>query len=89
MKRAAFLRRIRRVPADRLVFLDESWLNASMGRSHAWVRRGCEYVERMPMNWGKNLTLLGAIRQRGWVVLSTMFATTKTIAITAMTATGT
>ncbi len=28
------------------------------------------------MNWGKNLTLLGAIRLTGWVVLSTMFETT-------------
>jgi transposase len=27
------------------------------------------------MNWGKNLTLLGAIRLSGWVVLTTMFAT--------------
>jgi hypothetical protein len=27
------------------------------------------------MNWGKNLTLLGAIRLTGWVVLTSMFAT--------------
>jgi hypothetical protein len=27
------------------------------------------------MNWGTNLTLLGAIRLSGWVVLSTMFKT--------------
>ena len=47
-----------------------------MGRSHAWVKKGCEYIERCPTNWGKNLTLLGAIRLTGWVLLSTMFATT-------------
>ena len=47
-----------------------------MTRSHAWVRKGSEYVERTPMNWGTNLTLLGAIRLSGWVVLSTMFAST-------------
>lgn len=70
-----FQRRIRRIPAERLVFLDESGLNLSMGRSHAWVRRGEEYVERVPMNWGKNLTLLGAIRRSGWVTLNTIFAT--------------
>ena len=46
-----------------------------MTRSHAWVKKGEEYVERTPMNWGKNLTLIGAIRLSGWVVLSTMFAT--------------
>lgn len=47
-----------------------------MTRSHAWVKRGCELVERTPMNWGKNLTLLGAMRLTGWVLLTTMFATT-------------
>lgn len=46
-----------------------------MSRSHAWVRRGAEFVEPVPTNWGKNLTILGAIRLSGWVVLSTMFAT--------------
>ena len=61
------------MPAERLVFLDESGLNCSMTRSHAWVKRGVEFVERVPTNWGKNLTLLGAIRLRGWVVLSTQF----------------
>jgi transposase len=49
-----------------------------MGRSHAWVKRGAEYVERRPMNWGNNLTLLGAVRLTGWVQLSAMFATTNT-----------
>lgn len=75
-KRRAFWRLIRRIPITRLVFLDESGLNAAMARSHAWVKKGCEYIERTPMNWGDNLTLLGAIRLRGWVVLSTMFAST-------------
>jgi hypothetical protein len=47
-----------------------------MTRTHAWVKKGTEYVERVPMNWGKNLTLLGAMRLTGWVLLSTMFAST-------------
>jgi hypothetical protein len=48
-----------------------------MTRSHVWVRRGAEYIERLPINWGKkSLTLLGAIRLTGWVLLSTMFETT-------------
>jgi transposase len=46
-----------------------------MSRSHAWVKRGREFIDRVPMNWGTNLTLLGAIRLSGWVVLSTMFKT--------------
>ena len=74
-RRRAFLRAVRRIPVDRLVFLDESGLHAAMHRTHTWVKRGTEYIERVPMNWGRTLTLLGAIRQRGWVVLRSMFAT--------------
>lgn len=74
-KRAAYLRKIRHVPVDRLVFLDESGMHLSMCRSHAWVKRGCEYIERVPMNWGTNLTVLGAIRLAGWVVQTTMYRT--------------
>jgi transposase len=70
------LRLIRRIPAKRLVFIDESGLDASMTRSHAWVKKGCEFIERTPMNWGQNLTLLGAMRLTGWVLLTTMFAAT-------------
>jgi hypothetical protein len=54
-----------------LVFLDEAGANLAMGRSHAWVKHGEAYVEARPMNWGDNLTLVGAIRRRGWVVLNT------------------
>lgn len=70
-KRTAFLKWVRRVDPDRLVFLDEAGANIAMGRSHAWVQRGEEYVEARPMNWGDNLTLVGAVRRRGWVTLST------------------
>jgi transposase len=70
-KRAAFLRWVRRADPTRLVFIDESGANIAMGRSHAWVRRGEEYVARRPMNWGTNLTLIGAIRHDRWLTLST------------------
>ena len=46
-----------------------------MTRSHAWVKKGQEYEQRTPSNWGANLTLIGAMRLTGWVVLTTMFAT--------------
>ena len=65
--------KIRRIPSERLVFLDESGLNLAMSRSHAWVKRGTEFIDRVPMNWGKNLNLLGAIRREGWVVLTTTY----------------
>jgi transposase len=50
-------------------------MNLAMSRTHAWVKRGHEFIDRVPMNWGKNLTVLGAIRLSGWVTLTTMFAT--------------
>jgi hypothetical protein len=56
-KRAAFLRTVRRIDPNRLVFLDESWLSVTMSRSHAWVKRGQEFIDRVPMNRGRNLTL--------------------------------
>ena len=70
-KRAAFLTWVRHIDPKRLVFLDEAGANIAMGRSHAWVQRGTEYVEARPMNWGDNLTMVGAIRRDHWVTLST------------------
>ena len=53
---------MKRIDPRRLVFIDESGANLAMGRSHAWVLRGEEYVEPRPMNWGDNLSLIGAVR---------------------------
>ena len=72
-KRATFVTWRRRIDPDRLVFLDEAGANLSMGRSHAWVKKGQVHVEPRPMNWGKNLTMIGAIRRRGWVTLATQW----------------
>ena len=74
-KQRRFLRRIRAIPVDRLVFVDESGVHAAMSQSHTWVKRGTAFIDPVPMNWGKTLTLIGAIRLHGWVVLRTMFAT--------------
>jgi transposase len=54
-----------------LVFLDESGANLAMGRSHAWLPRGEVLVEPRPMNWGDNLTMVGAIRADKWLTLAT------------------
>lgn len=62
---------MRRIDPRRLIFLDESGAHIAMGRSHAWVQRGEEFVEPRPMNWGDNLTLIGAIRQDGLLTLCT------------------
>jgi transposase len=54
-----------------LVPVDEAGVNIAMGRSHAWVQRGEEYVEPRPMNWCDNLTLIGAMRADRWLTLGT------------------
>jgi hypothetical protein len=66
---------VRRIPVARLVFLDESGVHLAMSRSHTWVKRGREYIDPVPVNWGTTLTLLGAIRLHGWVVLRSIWAT--------------
>lgn len=73
-KRATYRRWRRTVDPGRLIFVDEAGANLAMGRSHAWVQKGTEYVEPRPMNWGNNLTLIGAIGQHGWVTLGTQWS---------------
>lgn len=53
------------------MFVDESGANLAMGRSHAWLPRGRILVEPRPMNWGDNLTMVGAIRVDRWLTLGT------------------
>jgi transposase len=53
------------------VFVDESGANLAMGRSHAWVKRGDVVVDPRPMNWGDNLTMIGAMRADRWLTLGT------------------
>jgi transposase len=71
IERRAFRRWVARVDPRRLVFLDESGANLAMGRSHAWLPRGEVLVEARPMNWGDNLTMVGAMRADTWLTLAT------------------
>jgi len=69
--RRAFQRWVRTIDPDRLVCVDEAGAQLTMSRSHVWVPKGAEYIEPRAVNWGKNLTMLGAIRRRRWVTLGT------------------
>jgi transposase len=73
LKREGFRRWMERVDPRRVVVLDEAAANTKMGRSHAWIQRGEELVDPRPMNWGKSLTMIGAIRLTGWVCLGTLW----------------
>jgi hypothetical protein len=55
------------IDPNRLVPVDEP-VNIAMGRSRAWVQR--EEYEPRPMNWGDNLTLIGAMRADRWLTLA-------------------
>jgi transposase len=49
-----------------------------MGRSHAWLPRGRELIEPRPMNWGNNLSLVGAMRHTDWLSLATFWGAINT-----------
>jgi transposase len=77
-ERRAFQRWRGRIDPRRLVFLDESGANLAMGRSHAWLPRGTVLVEPRPMNWGDNLTMVGAIRADRWLTMATYWGALNT-----------
>ena len=60
------------------MLLDESGVNLAMGRSHAWWPRGTVLIEPRPMNWGANLTLVGAIRVDCWLTQATYWGALNT-----------
>ena len=58
----------------RLVVLDEAGANLAMGRSHAWVLRGQEYVDEL----GGELDVDRRVRRTGWVTLNTKWRAVNT-----------
>ena len=52
-----------RISADRLVFLDETWIKTNMTRLRGWFRRGTALVAKVPHGHWKTLTFIGALRQ--------------------------
>lgn len=56
------------MPAQQLVFLDESGVNLAMARRYAWSGRGKAAYAPVPVNRGKNQTLIAAVRSDGGLV---------------------
>ena len=52
--------------------LDPTGANRSMTKRQAWAPIGVRAVDHVPANKGKNVTLVGAIRLGGPVVMRTM-----------------
>jgi transposase len=55
------------VDVGRLVFIDESGCNIAMSSSCGWGPRGQRLFDHKPMNWGDNISVIGAIRFDGIV----------------------
>lgn len=55
------------MPPERLVFLDECGINLAMERRYGRSPRGQRAVGRAPVNYGPNVSVIGAVRLDGVV----------------------
>jgi transposase len=76
LKREEFLERIRTIPPERLIFLDESGIKLSMTRLYARCVGGRRIHETTPGGHWKVLTILGAMRLSGIHAAMTIEAAT-------------
>ncbi|KFG69451.1 transposase [Microvirga sp. BSC39] len=66
------------LPADRLVFLDESGVTTKMARTHARAPRGQRAYGSIPLGSWQRLTVLGALSCEGLVATMSIEASTST-----------
>lgn len=78
-RRASYEEAVAGIEAERLVFLDESGCNVAMTPTRAWAPQGERAEAYRPMNWGDNVTLIGAVRTTGLVALRPMRGSMKTL----------
>lgn len=68
------------LPSTNLVFIDECGSNAAMSRRFGRSRRGTRAHDSRPVNYGDNLTILGALNLDGMLAAMTIpGATTKEV----------
>jgi hypothetical protein len=66
------------IPAERLVFLDESGVTTKMARPHARAPRGQRAYGSVPRGSWQRLTVLGALAYDGLVATMSIEASTST-----------
>jgi transposase len=49
------------IEAERFVFIDECSTNTSLAPFYGWARKGERVHQKVPRNWGTNITLLSSI----------------------------
>lgn len=59
-KRRRYRRKVRRIDAKRLIFLDETGVNTAMTPTHAWAPRGERAPGAIPTAWGST-TVISAV----------------------------
>ena len=52
------------IDSERMVFVDECSTNTSLAPLYGWSRTGERVRQKVPRNWGKNVTLLSSIGKR-------------------------
>lgn len=77
-RREIFLARLRALPPEKLIFLDESGVTTQMTRLYGRAPAGVRIHEAVPQGRWKVLTILGAISLRGWEAVMTVEAATDT-----------
>lgn len=65
--RRRYCRRAARLPARRLVFVDESGVNVTLARRYARAPGGERAHGSAPINWSHNVSLIGALSATGVV----------------------
>jgi hypothetical protein len=56
------------IEPERFVFVDECSSNTSLAPLYGWARKGERSHQRVPRNWGKNITrcFLASVRSGVW-----------------------
>jgi hypothetical protein len=52
------------IEPERFVFVEECSSNTSVAPLYGWVRKGERARQKVPRNWGKNITLLCSISKK-------------------------
>jgi hypothetical protein len=77
-EREAYRQQMSELPAERLVFLDESGVTTKMARTHARAPRGQRAYGSVPLGAWQRLTVLGALACDGLVATMSIEASTST-----------
>lgn len=65
--RCQFLRKVKNVDIEKVVFLDETWLNENIHNDKGWTDDSIKGTLKAPLGKGKRLIICHAGSQKGWI----------------------